>query len=118
MKSKNTFTAIFFTRKSRKNPHKLYIYTRITINGKRAEISLKRSIHHLGWNPDRGKAKGNTHKASSINAYLDQVYSRLLECHKELLEEDNQSKKRNSILINRVLKNWKKIAEYAFKKKT
>ena len=34
-----------------------------------------------------------------------------------LTYKDNQSKKRNLILINRVLKNWKKIAEYASKKK-
>ena len=33
-----------------------------------------------------------------------------------LTYKDNQLKKRNSILINRVLNNWKKIAEYAFKK--
>ena len=34
-----------------------------------------------------------------------------------LTYKDNQPKKRNSILINRVLKNWKKIAEYASQKK-
>ena len=34
-----------------------------------------------------------------------------------LTYKDNQSKKRDSILINRVLKNWNKIAEYASKKK-
>ena len=34
-----------------------------------------------------------------------------------LTYKDNQSKKRNSILMNRVIKNWKKIAEHAYKKK-
>ncbi|MFI2743491.1 hypothetical protein ACG2LH_12180 [Zhouia sp. PK063] len=44
---------IFFTRKSRSNP-KLSIYVRITINRKRAKISLKRVISIKDW--DRNKS--------------------------------------------------------------
>ncbi|WP_313791568.1 hypothetical protein [Allomuricauda sp. SCSIO 64092] len=45
MKAKSTFTIIFFTRKSRSDPKQLSIYARITVAGKRAEISLKRNVH-------------------------------------------------------------------------
>ncbi len=88
MKSKSTFTLIFFTRKSRSNPKQLSIYVRITVAGKRAEISLKRNVHVAQWDSIKTKGKGNTEKIRILNAYLDQVYTKLLQCHKELLEED------------------------------
>ncbi len=47
MQTNNTFTVIFFTRKSRSNAQKLSIYSRITVDGKRSEISLKRSAWHV-----------------------------------------------------------------------
>ena len=78
MKTKSTFMVIFFTRKSRSNPDQLSIYVRITVAGKRAEISLKRSIAVIQW--DRGR--GNTAKIRALNAYLDEVYAKLLQCHK------------------------------------
>ncbi|WP_247716576.1 Arm DNA-binding domain-containing protein [Sinomicrobium weinanense] len=88
MKTKSTFTAIFFTRKSRSNPNQLSIYVRITISGKRAEISLKRSIANKDWDSNKSRGRGSSQKVRTLNAYLDEVYNRLLECHKELLEED------------------------------
>ncbi len=88
MKAKSTFTIIFFTRKSRSNPEQLSIYVRITVAGKRAEISLKRNVHVTQWDSTKTKGKGNTEKIRILNAYLDQVYTKLLQCHKELLGED------------------------------
>ncbi|UII76259.1 site-specific integrase [Flagellimonas sp. HMM57] len=88
MKSKSTFTIIFFTRKSRSNPKQLSIYVRITVEGKRAEISLKRNVHVIQWDSTKTKGKGNTEKIRILNAYLNQVYTKLLQCHKELLGED------------------------------
>ncbi|MEP5600836.1 MAG: site-specific integrase [Algibacter sp.] len=88
MKSKSTFTIIFFTRKSRSKPKQLSIYVRITVKGKRAEISLKRSIAINQWDTNKNRGKGNTEKIRVLNAYLNQVYTKLLQCHKELLEED------------------------------
>lgn len=88
MKTKSTFTVIFFTRKSRSNPDQLSIYVRITVAGKRAEISLKRSIAVIQWDANKNRGRGNTAKIRALNAYLDEVYAKLLQCHKELLGED------------------------------
>lgn len=88
MNTKNTFTLIFFTRKSRSNPDQLNIYVRITINGKRSEISLKRVTSIENWDPNKGRSKGNSDNSRRLNMYLDEVYSKLLKCHKELLAED------------------------------
>ena len=88
MKTKSTFTIIFFTRKSRSISNQLSIYARITVNGKRSEMSLKRSIDQNQWDSTKNKGRGNSENARILNAYLDQVYNKLLQCHKELIEED------------------------------
>jgi len=88
MKSKHTFTVIFFTRKSRSVPNQLSIYVRITVDGKRSEISLKRNIPSKEWDSSRNRGRGGSQRIRALNAYLDSVYSNLLDCHKELLEEN------------------------------
>ncbi len=87
MQTNNTFTVIFFTRKSRSNSKKLAIYARITVNGKRTEISLKRSISVCNWDSSKGRARGTSQNIRILNNYLDLVYGQLLDCHKQLLEE-------------------------------
>jgi len=87
MQTNNTFTVIFFTRKSRSNSQKLSIYSRITVDGKRSEISLKRSVSVCNWDSSKGRARGSTQNIRILNAYLDLVYGQLLDCHKQLLEE-------------------------------
>lgn len=48
-----TFSVLFFVRKNRGDPSKFLIYARITVDEKRAEISLKRSIPVNKWDPKR-----------------------------------------------------------------
>ncbi|UGU15956.1 phage integrase SAM-like domain-containing protein [Sinomicrobium kalidii] len=87
MKTNSTFGVIFFTRKFGKNPQGLKIYTRITVNSRRAEISLKRSVEADLWDNAKDRAKGYSPENRRLNAYLDEVYSQLLDCHKQLLSE-------------------------------
>jgi site-specific recombinase XerD len=49
------------------------IYCRITVNGRRAEISMKRFIEPSKWITAAGAAKGNSEEARTINTYLDLV---------------------------------------------
>jgi len=84
MQTNNTFTVIFLTRKSRSNSQKLSIYSRITVDGKRSEISLKRSVSVCNWDTAKGRARGATQNIRILNKYLDLVYGQLLGCHKQL----------------------------------
>ena len=84
MKTKNTFTVIFFTRKSRSNPEQLSIYVRITVNGKRVAISLKRKVDIADWGADKNRARGTKQETRLLNKYLDQIHSRIFECYQEL----------------------------------
>ncbi|AIY14069.1 site-specific integrase [Cellulophaga baltica] len=87
MQTSSTFSVIFFTRKSRSTSNKLSIYVRITVTGQRSEISLKRTILFKDWDSSKNRGRGSSYKIRVLNTYLDQVYSELLDCHKQLLEE-------------------------------
>ncbi|PKQ45199.1 site-specific integrase [Confluentibacter flavum] len=87
MQTNNTFSVVLFTRKSRSKPQELSIYARITVNGKRSEISLKRHVQQKNWDSSKNRGRGSSYPIQTLNKYLDQEYSRLLDCHKQLLEE-------------------------------
>ncbi|MFD1615175.1 Arm DNA-binding domain-containing protein [Gelatiniphilus marinus] len=71
MQTNKTFSIIFFTRKSRSVANKLSIYVRITVNGKRSEISLKRTILLNEWDSSKNRGRGNSYKIRILNTYLD-----------------------------------------------
>lgn len=83
------FSVLFFTRKLNAKEEKLSIYARITVNGKCSELSLKRKIPVNKWDASKSRLKGNTPHIRKINDYLDQVYSKLLDTHKKLLDKDS-----------------------------
>ncbi|WP_445734846.1 Arm DNA-binding domain-containing protein [Mariniflexile sp.] len=87
MQTNSTFSIIFFTRKSRSSANELSIYVRITVTGQRSEISLKRTVLIKEWDSSKNRGRGSTYKIRVLNSYLDQVYSQLLDCHRQLLEE-------------------------------
>ncbi|QCX39875.1 site-specific integrase [Aureibaculum algae] len=87
MHKNSTFAIIFFTRKSRSNPKELLIYARITVDGQRTEISLKRCIQVCNWDNSKARARGISSNSRILNKYLDHVYGQLLDCHRQLLEE-------------------------------
>lgn len=87
MQTDSTFAVLFFTRNTRKNSGNLSIYARITVNGQRTEISLKRSVPVNYWDASKGRARGNAQNLRILNNYLDQTYGQILDSHKQLLQE-------------------------------
>lgn len=67
------YTLLFWINKSKMKNNMAPIYCRITIRGKRAEISMKRFIDPTRWLTTAGAAKGNSEESRTINAYLDLV---------------------------------------------
>ncbi|WP_298869697.1 Arm DNA-binding domain-containing protein [uncultured Allomuricauda sp.] len=63
------------------------MYARITVDGRRAEISLKRYTSVNVWDVSKGRVIGTTSKARLLNSYLDEVYVQILDAHKQLLRE-------------------------------
>lgn len=85
MKTNQTFSILFWINRAKIRNGTVPIYCRVTVNGKRAEISIKRSIEPAKWDSRAGIAKGTSEASRTLNAYLDLVkgdihrhYNRLL----------------------------------------
>ena len=88
MQSQNTFSLLFWVNASRAKNNIVSVYARITVNGKRANISLKRKIILSEWDSVKGKARGNKQESRLLNRYLDLVKNRIYEAHDQLLKEN------------------------------
>lgn len=90
MKSSKTFGIRFWLKKNAKNKNgELPIYARITINKKRAHLSLKRSIEEKYWSITTGRVIHSAPNSTAINRYINSVYSKLEECHSQLYQENS-----------------------------
>ncbi len=87
MRNNSTLKVLIFTRDHTNNPENLTIYARITVNKKRAEISLKRYTSVNEWDENRGRVNGTSQKARLLNSYLDEVYVQIMDAHKQLLSK-------------------------------
>lgn len=87
---RNYFTVLFFLKKSKllKNGE-APICMRITVNGKRAEIQIKRSVEIEKWNSGKECAIGKDRKHMELNHYLETVRTKVLQIHREL-EQDGK----------------------------
>lgn len=84
MKTSQTFTILFWINKSRSANDLAELYARVTVNGKRTNIGLKRKVDILLWDSINKKAKGNTREAKEINNYINLVQSRLFNIYQDL----------------------------------
>ena len=87
-KSRSTLNVLFCIKK-----HKLLksgeapIFVRITIDGRRQEIMIKRSIPAEQWNQAKECSKGKDRTAKELNHYLDTVRAKILQIHSDLIKE-------------------------------
>ena len=87
MKTTSTFSILFWVDLSRTKENQASIYTRITVNGKRATISLKRKVSISDWDPLKGRAKGTNQNIRTLNSYLEEVNSGLFKSYQDLKNE-------------------------------
>lgn len=73
MKTSTTFSMLFWLKQSKAKNGEAPLYVRITVNGQRAEISLKRKIKITNWSAIKNRVKGTNQEARTINEYLNQV---------------------------------------------
>ncbi len=87
MQSQINFTLSFWVNATRIKNNEVSVYGRITVNGKRANISLQRKVILSEWDSRRGRAKGNKQESRLLNRYLDQVKNRVYTAYDELIKE-------------------------------
>lgn len=86
---RNYFSVLFFIKKTKllKNGE-APVCLRITVNGHRAEVQIKRSIEVKKWNNQKECSSGKERKDLELNHYLYTVRSKILQIHRELEMDD------------------------------
>ena len=84
MRTSNTFSILFWAYASRAKNNQAGMYLRITVNGKKVNISLKYKVDLQIWDSNRQRAKGNSAAARELNQYLDQVHAQIVQYYHDL----------------------------------
>ncbi|WP_147679072.1 site-specific integrase [Algibacter pacificus] len=87
MQSQTTFTLSFWVNATRIKNNQVSVFARVTVNGKRANISLQRKVVLSEWDSNKGRARCNKQESRLLNRYLDQVKNRIYEAHDQLVKE-------------------------------
>src|SRR5690606_21524239 len=87
MKSQNcTFEVIFYLKKQKVTAQgKAPICARVTVNGKRTEISVKRSIKASGWDAKKGMARGSRQEVAELNRFLDLFKAKVIDTYQQMV---------------------------------
>ncbi len=86
-----TFGLLFYLKKSKVDSQgKAPIYLRITVDGKRSEITTKRYLESNRWSNEANRAIGRTEDIRELNAYLDILTAKVYRHHKDLIEANRQ----------------------------
>lgn len=84
----DTYSVIFFPKSSNGNKLGLVpIFLRITVNGRRCELSIKRKISLKSWNPNTGMMRGKAGDAGEFNRYLNIIRNRIDKIYEDLTKE-------------------------------
>lgn len=82
---RTTFSLLFYIRRNKLNKSgEAPVFMRITINGERADASVKRSIVPRLWNTTKGKAVENSKLGKDLNLYLDAISANLLRLQRDM----------------------------------
>lgn len=84
MKTANTFSVLFWINAPRSSDQKSDLFVRITVDGKRANIGLKRKLFPDQWDANMKKVLGNSKEARQINHLINQTQSKLYDIYQEL----------------------------------
>lgn len=84
MRSTNTFSILFWADQKNATNNEALIYARITVNQKRANISLKRRVPIKLWDAKKNRSKGSSAEARQLNQYIDQAYTKLFQIYQDL----------------------------------
>lgn len=85
-----TFSTLFYPRGNAVDTNgQAPLYLRITVNGQRSELSIKRKVLLSKWNSNAGKMKGTSNDARALNRYIDDVRAKINKIYYRL-SENNQ----------------------------
>ncbi|MDB5133635.1 MAG: site-specific integrase [Mucilaginibacter sp.] len=87
---KGNFHLLFYLRKQKNyKGGAMAIYMRITVNGKRADMSAGRECEPAKWNSRAGRAIGTKEEIKSLNSYLDSLQTKVRNAHQVLIDSNH-----------------------------
>jgi len=87
MRTSRTFKILFWQNTAKKNGAHAPIYARVTVNGKRSEISLGQSCPIAFWDTKMSRVVGRTIEARELNYRLDNIKINISSAFEEILKE-------------------------------
>jgi len=88
---KSNFHLLFYIRKQKNyKGGAMPIYMRITVNGRRVDMSAGRDCDPAKWNSHAGRATGTKEEIKSLNNYLDSLQTKLRNAHQVLIDTNQQ----------------------------
>lgn len=84
MRNSSTFSVLFWIYFQREKDGEAPLFARISLDGKKLNISLKRKINIALWDSKTQRSTGNEAYDLELNEFLDQEYSRLFQYYQEL----------------------------------
>lgn len=90
MRTKTSFSVLFWIYTKRANLNQeTPIYARLTLNGQRVNISLKRKVNVHFWDAKRQRLKGTTPSKKAFNSYLEDVKADIFNIYRDLSRKGN-----------------------------
>jgi site-specific recombinase XerD len=84
---KSNFHLLFYLRKQKNfKGGPMAIYMRITVSGKRADMSAGRECDPAKWNSQAGRAIGTKEETRALNNYLDSLQTKVRNAHQTLID--------------------------------
>lgn len=88
MRTSSTFSILFWVYGKRAVNNKANIYIRVTLNGKRVNISLKKKIKVSTWDEKSQRANGTDKDSRILNLYLNEVQSKVYRIYEDFKREE------------------------------
>ena len=99
---RTTFSLLFYIRRDKLNKRgEAPVFMRLTINGERADASIKRFIEPHAWNSYKGKANEKSRGGKDLNLYLNAISANILQIQRDL--ELDKKEVSAQIILNRYL---------------
>jgi predicted site-specific integrase-resolvase len=89
MRSAHSFAINFIKRNCIGDKKRALLYARISVDGERAEISLKEQINSDDWDSRKEILKGKTIQVKELNQHIEDVRYQLKTKYRALLENDS-----------------------------
>lgn len=88
MRSSNTFGIQFVIRLSKlQKTDPATVFARISVNGRRCEISLKKKINPQNWDDVKGKARGTKDEVRKLNEHIERVRTLIADGYHALVQQ-------------------------------